>query len=268
MRENLLFLQKELALLKEVVIEAGNIAKSCFGTDLTVSFKEENSPVTNVDIEVDNYLKKTLLTNRPNYGWISEESNDDRKLQKQPEYYFVVDPIDGTRGFIAGANNWTISIALANDDGIPLVGVLYCPMLDKCYEAIINHGAFLNSEPIAKLTDKKLQDKLIFSVSPAMLKKIDLSLNNIELGEDIASLAYRIALLVEAKIDCVIVRPNCNDWDIMAIDLILQEVGGKIADLNGEKVNYMQANKKHDLLVVSRNSLIHDLIKLIKHEIK
>lgn len=261
-REDKISLETELSLLKEATLRAGELAVFHLGKDINVNYKDGDSPVTNIDLAVDDYLKKALLSARPSYGWISEETVDDRELEHKPEYYFVIDPIDGTRGLISGNNDWCISVALANSLGEPIVGVLYCPKLDKLYEAISGEGAFLNGFRLPSLPHKEFDSSLIFSCPPKLLSSLNLSPDDIKLSKDIPSLAYRIALLAEGEIDCVLVRPNCNDWDIIAVDLILKECGGKITDINGNNVEYMKPNAKHNLLLVARNSLISGLVDL------
>ncbi|VAW14983.1 hypothetical protein MNBD_ALPHA11-1709, partial [hydrothermal vent metagenome] len=91
-----------------------------FRRDIKTWSKKNSSPVTEADFLVDEFLKQTLLAARPQYGWLSEETTDDlARLNKQT--IFVVDPIDGTRGFIRGDNGWSISLAIVKD-GVAIAG--------------------------------------------------------------------------------------------------------------------------------------------------
>ncbi len=87
--------------------------------------KTGNSPVTEADLAADKYLKDMLLTARPDYGWISEETHDERVASPR-QRFFVVDPIDGTRAFIEGSDVWCVSVAVI-ENGRPVAGVLDCP---------------------------------------------------------------------------------------------------------------------------------------------
>ena len=101
-------------LLEAVSVEAGKIALSWFGKDPEVWMKEGDSPVSQADLAVDEYLQAELLRARPDYGWLSEETedNDDRLNARRT---FVVDPIDGTRGFINGLERWCVSVAIVEN---------------------------------------------------------------------------------------------------------------------------------------------------------
>src|SRR5690606_33805884 len=103
-----------------------------FGRKPETWLKDGVSPVTEADIAVDTFLRETLLTARPDYGWLSEETADNlERLSAQRT--FVVDPIDGTRAFIDGRSTWCVSIAVV-EAGTPLVGVLDCPAIGEIYE--------------------------------------------------------------------------------------------------------------------------------------
>ena len=78
--------------------------------------KTGGSPVTEADVAVDEYLRVKLLAERPDYGWLSEETADD-PARLSRETIFVVDPIDGTRGFIEGDDRWCVSLALVRRAG-------------------------------------------------------------------------------------------------------------------------------------------------------
>ena len=101
----------DLELLTDLGKEAGEIALKWFRQDPQVWMKEGQSPVSEADFAIDQFLQKELMAARPDYGWLSEETDDNRE-RLQAERVFVVDPIDGTRGFIAGSDQWCISIAV------------------------------------------------------------------------------------------------------------------------------------------------------------
>ena len=131
--------QADLNLLTELGREAGKIAMRWFGEDPKVWMKEGQSPVSEADFAVDAFLKRELLAARPDYGWLSEET-DDNEDRLNLDRVFVVDPIDGTRGFIAGSAQWCVSIAVV-EQGRPVAGILECPALEQTIVARESSGA-------------------------------------------------------------------------------------------------------------------------------
>src|SRR5665811_1426610 len=99
---------------KETVQEAGALALSLFRTELKTWTKGASSPVSEADIRVNDLLESRLRSATPDYGWLSEESvDDDKRLGKRLTW--SVDPIDGTRGYLAGREDWCVSVALVQD---------------------------------------------------------------------------------------------------------------------------------------------------------
>src|SRR5690606_563905 len=125
---------------------AGEIAMRHFRNDPETWFKEGSSPVSEADIAVDEFLRRELLSARPDYGWLSEETADNRERRKARRT-FVVDPIDGNRGLLEGTPTRCVSIAVV-DNGISLVGVLDFPAKQEIYEAPLASDALLNGAKI------------------------------------------------------------------------------------------------------------------------
>src|SRR5690606_14052382 len=112
-------------LLASAVREAGALALRRFGTPFKTWVKGESSPVSEVDIEVDALLHQRLRAGFPGYAWLSEETADD-PARLDARRVWIVDPIDGTRGFIAGVPEWTVVAALV-EDGRPINAAVYAP---------------------------------------------------------------------------------------------------------------------------------------------
>jgi len=139
--------EEDLAFIKQAVLAAGKIAEDAFkANDSEVWDKDNNSPVTDADIAVNEYLLKTLCEARPGYGWLSEETKDDHSRHACPRT-FVVDPIDGTRAFIDRTPNFAVSVAIIQD-GKSIAGVVYNPLKDELFEAVLGGGAKLNGAAI------------------------------------------------------------------------------------------------------------------------
>jgi len=135
-------IEADLELVAAAARQAGEIALRYFRREPRHWTKDGNSPVTEADIASDRFLRQHLLEARPDYGWLSEETVDtpDRLGRRR---VFIVDPIDGTRGFIEGSEDWCVSVAIV-EDGVPRVGALAVPARGEWFEAHAGGGARLN----------------------------------------------------------------------------------------------------------------------------
>ena len=139
--------EADLAILTDAAREAGKIASGYFGGRYTSEDKPDGAgPVTEADLAVNVMLSETLRAERPDYGWLSEES-EDSAVRLGRERVFIVDPLDGTRSFIAGETTWAHSLAVA-EEGQVMAAVIYLPMRDRLYAAARGRGATLNGAPI------------------------------------------------------------------------------------------------------------------------
>ena len=140
-------MRSELIIAKEAAIEAGAIILNYYKADYEIQEKGYRNPVTTADQEADSRLKEILLGERPNYGWLSEETVDSPdRLGK--ERVWVVDPLDGTKEFIEGVPNFVVSVALV-ESGTSIVGVLFNPVTNEIFTAAEDEGAYLNGNPVS-----------------------------------------------------------------------------------------------------------------------
>lgn len=262
MQENNTHHSSDLNLLLDVCREAGDLAMKYFGCRLNVWIKEGNSPVSEADFAVDHFLKEKLLRARPNYGWISEETKEDRE-QKIYDRYFVVDPIDGTRGFLSGSAYWCISVAII-ENGRPIVGVLQCPAKGDVYAAVTGGGATFNGTKLPLLASQ-IHRKYTVSLDKLLVQKLpDDFCNKVNFYRYIPSLAYRIVLVAQNEIDIVLVRPNCHAWDIAAADLILQECGGCFLAFDTPLISYGIESYQYGILIAGKNNCCQDMIDVVR----
>ena len=254
-------MSEDLALLREAAAQAGRIAMSYFRRDPKVSWKAGMSPVTEADLHADAYLRETLLAARPDYGWLSEETADTQERLSRRRT-FVVDPIDGTKAFIEGRECWCVSLAVV-EDGKSLVGVLDCPALGEQFEARRGAGSKLNGRTL-QLADPRGQPKI--SGAKAFLSAYAGATGQaLEHMHHIPSLAYRVAMIADRKMDATFIKPNAHDWDLAAADLILTEAGGEILRGNGTKPEYARADTKHGILVAGHKSLTNTMLGVVAH---
>lgn len=242
----------DLALLQQVAAEAGAIAMRYFRKSPEVWMKQGTSPVSEADYAVDTFLRETLTAARPDYGWLSEETADNAD-RLSAERLFVVDPIDGTRGFLDGSDQWCVSIAVV-EDGLSLTGVLQCPARKERFWAQRGHGAFLDG---ARLEVAKPQAAPLVGGPKPMVNALAEKLpHDVTRVAYVPSLAYRIAMIASGRLDATFVKPNAHDWDLAAADLILSEAGGRILDAAGRQPLYGREVTSHAALAASSGELV------------
>lgn len=251
----------DIDLLIEAARAAGNIGMKYFRQKPDVWTKEHDSPVSEADIAIDQYLQKVLLEARPDYGWLSEETEDD-KARLTKDRIFVVDPIDGTRGFIQETENWVVSVAVV-EAGRPIAGVLYGPVLERLYAAEKGKGATCNNVAINPAEGSELTEGE-FAIPARIANRIqDRLQSQMTRAKHIHSLAYRIALVADGGLSGTIARPSAQDWDIAAADLILNEAGGMFTDLEGNLPTYNRASTRHEWLIAGGKLVQQPLKKAV-----
>ena len=137
---------RDAALLTDTVREAGALAFSLFRTELKNWIKGASSPVSEADIAVNDLIASRLRSATPDYGWLSEESADD-DIRLGKKLVWIVDPIDGTRAYLAGREDWCVSVALVAD-GLPVLAAVFAPASDEFFFAQRGLGSWLNKAAI------------------------------------------------------------------------------------------------------------------------
>ena len=249
----------DLAVLRDAAREAGAIAMGYFGNNPQVWMKGGTSPVSEADHAADAYLRETLLRARPDYGWLSEETADD-KARLSARRTFVVDPIDGTRGFLDGLHSWCVSVAVV-EDGRSIAGVLECPAKHETYWALPGEGAYVNGKrihvrPLGHNVDIGGPKPLVDLMPEAWQGRLRRSAY-------IPSLAYRLAMIASGKLDATFVKPSAHDWDIAAADLILAEAGGALLDRGARRPRYAGEVISHGALAAGSGELLGVLTGVI-----
>lgn len=240
--------------------EAGGLALKSFNTPVKSWFKGKGteSPVSEADMAVDALLKERLAT--PGFGWLSEETEDDR-ARLTARHVWVVDPIDGTRAFLAGRADWTISVALV-EHGRPVVAALYAPVTDELFAAIAGGGATCNAVPIAVDAGEELAGARIAGPSRA-LECLAALAPGMVLEPKVHSLALRFARVAQGRIDAALAGGNSHDWDLAAADLLVHEAHGAMTTIAGETLTYNRPTPTHEALLAagrSRHRALSDII--------
>ena len=245
------------------VRDAGAIAMSFFKNDVENWEKADNDPVSAADLAVDQYLKDELLGAFPVDGWLSEESVHDDPPKEDPDFIWVVDPIDGTRAFIDGHPHFTICVALVSG-GEAQFGIVYNPAKDEFYEAQLNGGARCNDLPITVSDHRMLEGCRMIGYRDMYndrhwrrpWPKIEIAMVN--------SIAYRLMLVARGDHDaCVNLKPQ-NDWDIAAAELILREAGGVCTNRQGDPYLFHGRGGKNQNVLAANPVLQAKLVRKLE----
>lgn len=251
--------REELSLIADVAREAGKMAMHHFRRDPEVWWKEGRSPVSEADLEVDRFLRRTLLEERPGYGWLSEETADSKE-RLSARRTFVVDPIDGTRAFIDGQDMWCISIAVV-EDGRAIAGVLDCPARGEFFSAFQGGGALYNG---TRIFVAEPGQELALAGPKSMMVGLPPDIRaRVVPHAYVPSLAYRIALVARGALAATFIKPDSHDWDLAAADVILAEAGGSIVDGAMRRPLYAGPDPRRGPLAAGHGWLLEIMARLV-----
>lgn len=247
----------DLELLRSSAVAAGIIAASYFRRDVKSWTKGNASPVTEADIQIDTFLRQSLCAARPGYGWLSEESVDDGS-RHDTDTLFIVDPIDGTRGFMRGEDSWTICLSVVAH-GQPVAGVVYAPARDELYEAAIGDGARLNGAPLTRRVHH-VKGPVIPAPGAVHTELAAMGLDYVH-GPMLPSLAYRLIQVATGVVDAAVARRGAQDWDIAASALILSECGIVLEDVCRGPVQFNTVSARHGALAAIADGSLQEQLK-------
>lgn len=227
----------DLALLIEAAEAAGRIARRHWRAAPRQWEKAGGAgPVTEADLAIDRMLRERLLAARPGYGWLSEETEDDT-ARLSADRVFVMDPIDGTRAFIAGETGFAHALAVVAG-GQAMAGVVYLPAAGKLYAAERGKGATLNGAPIRTGTREVLAGATVLAAGHALAPA------NWPKGAPAVerhfrtSLACRLCLVAEGRFDATLTFRPAWEWDVAAGALIAEEAGAVATGARGEPLAF------------------------------
>lgn len=221
--------------------------------DFKIQVKHDKSPVTEADL-ISHEIIANGLSQISKYPVLSEECIIDYSVRRNWHTFWIVDPLDGTKDFIAKNDQFTVNVALI-EDGTPVLGVIYAPALGLMYSAKKDCGAFKNGKKIYNNSKRQsliATDSNFHSVDETVsfLKK-----NNISNVQKYGS-SLKFGKLAEGKIDIYPRFNGSKEWDIAAGHIVLKEAGCKILDLDTQfEVLYNKENIKNNYFIAMRNDL-------------
>ncbi len=229
-----------------------------------------NDFVTTADIESDKYLCQEISRLFPQDKILSEENSS------LPNEYmgrvWMIDPLDGTRAFVDGSDSFSVMIGLAID-GIPTLGITYAPMRDELYYAEKGSGAYLRKEGHTE----RIHVSNIASLQTARSVGYRRLKEPRELDKYVDRLALRVVATegtntlkigkVSQGIADVAINTNTDvsKWDFCAPQIILEEAGGRVTDINGNPIDYLSLGTSLNKSFVATNGILHDrLIDILR----
>ncbi len=217
----------------EAARAAATISRNYYAGNFTVETKADSTPVTQADVECEAAIREVILGRFPEHGFYGEEMG---RTHVDAEYLWLVDPIDGTKGFVRQYPFFSTQIALMHDGEIVL-GVSSGTMMDELAWAERGVGAYVNGK---RVHVSRIDDPARAAVSTGNLKSLAKSAGWARLGEVVAAADrirgygdfYHYHLLAAGKIEAVI-ESDVNILDIAALSVLVTEAGGVFTDLNG-----------------------------------
>lgn len=253
----------DLSLLVDAARAAGVIALRYWRQDPQSWEKPDDAgPVTEADLAVNDELQRHLTGMRPDYGWLSEESEAD-PARLDARRCFIIDPIDGTRAFIAGQEGFSHSLAVAEGDRI-VAAVVYLPVSGRCYTAAVDGPAQLNGQPITPsdagidgasvLTYRAASDAVHWrgGMAPGFTREFR------------PSLAWRLCLAAEGRFDAALSLRAAWEWDIAAGSLIAERAGAAVTDRRGHRMRFNSPRAMVDGLIVAGPRLHGELLDALQ----
>lgn len=265
--------ERELRAGVELARRAGERALQFYGGPLRVEHKGEfDEPVTAADRAANDLIVRALRETFPDDGILAEESVDtDRRLGR--DRVWMIDPVDGTKGFIAGTGDFAVQIGLAVG-GRSVLGVLYAPATDVLYWAARGHGAWVlrptsearketRAERLGVTGETELTQMRLAESRSHRGPRMDSLVRALGVRAEVRShsVGIKVGLLVERQADLYIhLSAKTKQWDTCAPEAVLTEAGGRMTDLWGGPLRYNTADVLNRNGLVASNGAAHDAV--------
>lgn len=256
--------------VKAIAFEAGEHLKRFYQQSLSPTMKADNTPVTEADLFLSQFITEKLLALTPDVPILSEERcNVPFEVRQQWQEYWIIDPLDGTQQFLDKTDQFAIMIGLVQQNQ-PVLGVIHAPVLNKTYFAHQNGGAFLQiGDEIQPLTAPKNPEKSYhLTIAVGVTTKMDKVAALIQPPYEAEFFTYgssslKSGLVAEGKADCYIRLGDTGEWDTAVSEVLLREVGGQIVNANFEPLTYNQRNTliNPHFVMVKQGFAINEIIK-------
>jgi 3'(2'), 5'-bisphosphate nucleotidase len=241
--------------IKQIALEAGETVMQIYKKDFTVEYKDDKSPLTEADKAANEIICSRLKELYPNIPLMSEENKEiDYETRKNWEYYWCIDPIDGTKEFIKKNDEFTVNIALIHRSS-PVLGVVYAPAINEMYSAKKWEGSFLNGKKLPLKTNTNKNEKLYVVASKSHLSEetqqfID-ALDAKEIEQVSRGSSLKLCMIASGEADIYPRLAPTMEWDTAAADAIVREAGKMAYQFeNNEPMLYNKENLLNPWFIV------------------
>lgn len=259
-----------------IAIKAGKVALQYYGLE-DFKLKKDSSPITQADLESNALIMRELQANSP-YKICSEEAILDYEERKSLEYYWLIDPLDGTKDFLAQNGGWTINIALIHQKR-PILGIVYAPVFHQLFIALKGFGSFaygveklqgaLESQTLNTLWldknkhklsgDRIIQDKQIIACDSMFhsTQETQEFFQKYHLKAQKCGSSLKVCALAEGKADLYPRFNGTSEWDMAACEIVLEEAGGVILDCKTKQpLEYNKPSVRNNYFIAFAKSQI------------
>jgi 3'(2'), 5'-bisphosphate nucleotidase len=258
-------LERELNAAVELARGAGEILMDIYAKDFSVAYKTKNDPVTEADQLANAYLVKELRARFPADGIIAEESADQSDAESKGRCWFV-DPLDGTKEFIAKNGEFSVMIGLAID-GESVLGVVFQPGKGKLYRGVVGGSAVLetdDSETLLRVSDKADPQRLKLVVSRSHRpESIGQLMQKLGVSEEMpsGSVGVKVGLIAEQIADLYVhVSDKSSLWDACAPEAILRAAGGRFVHVDGSPIQYRATDMTNRRGILACNAASYERV--------
>ena len=240
---------------------AGKESIELYDKGLKIDIKADNSPVSNGDIRVNDLITGRINELTPNIKIISEETVDLKKKNKE-RIFWLIDPIDGTKEYIAGKDEYTLNAALVIDT-IPVIGIVGVPKKKRLFYSYAPGESYrIDSGKLKKNDCKKKQPKGKIVALSSVFKPSDVILNKLKEFKvnSIVKMAssYKFCVIATGEYDIYAARERANEWDYAAGHAIAQNAGAIIKTLDDKPFLYGKEDYKNPSLLIRRSEYLND----------
>ena len=255
----------ELRILAEGLIEtfdyAGKESVRIYQEGLKIQIKEDRSPVSNGDLRVNELISRRISEVTPNIPIISEETVD-LKIKNTSKIFWLIDPIDGTKEYIAGKDEYTINAALVFNK-VPVLGLVGAPKKNRLFFSYSPGESYLiEKNKTKKINCEKQQPKGKIVALSSAFKPSDMILNKLK-EYNVTSIvkmasSYKFCVIATGEYDIYAAKERANEWDYAAGHAIAQNAGAIIKTLDGKPFLYGKEDYKNPSLLIRRSKNLND----------